>query len=92
MNTTALSNWLEIDLAAIRSNVRELRRISGVKVMAIVKANGYGHGIVEASIAALQGGAASLGVGRIEEALVITSGGRGSSAVGFRLYPAPEGG
>jgi len=75
MNTTALSNWLEIDLSAIRSNVRELRRISGVKVMAIVKANGYGHGIVEASVAALQGGAASLGVGRIEEALVLRAAG-----------------
>ena len=75
MNTTALSNWLEIDLSAIRSNVRELRRISGVKVMAIVKANGYGHGIVETSVAALQGGAASLGVGRIEEALVLRAAG-----------------
>ncbi len=75
MNTTALSNWVEIDLSAIRSNVRELRRISGVKVMAIVKANGYGHGIVEASIAALQGGAASLGVGRIEEALALRAAG-----------------
>ncbi len=75
MDTAALSNWLEIDLDAIRSNVRELGRISGVKVMAIVKANGYGHGIVKAGVAALQGGADWLGVARIEEALVLRAAG-----------------
>ena len=75
MNTAPLSNWLEIDLDAIRSNVGELRRISGVKVMAIVKANGYGHGIIEAGTAALQGGADWLGVARIEEALALRAAG-----------------
>ena len=75
MNTAALSNWLEIDLAAIRSNVSELCRISGVKVMAIVKANGYGHGLIQAAKAALQGGAAWLGVARIEDALVLREAG-----------------
>ena len=75
MDTAALSNWLEIDLDAIRGNVRELRRISGVMVMAVVKANGYGHGIVEAGVAALQGGADYLGVARIEEALVLRAAG-----------------
>ncbi len=71
MDTAAYSTWLEIDLEAIRANLRELRRISGVKVMAVVKANGYGHGIVEAGQAALQGGANWLGVARIEEALAL---------------------
>jgi alanine racemase len=71
MDTAAYSTWLEIDLDAIRQNLRELRRISGVQVMAIVKANGYGHGIVEAGRAALQGGANWLGVARIDEALVL---------------------
>lgn len=75
MNTAAFSNWLEIDLAAIRSNVRELGRISGVKVMAIVKANGYGHGLIQTAKAALQGGAAWLGVARIEDALILREAG-----------------
>jgi alanine racemase len=71
MDTSAYSTWLEIDCDAIRTNLRELRRISGRPVMAVVKANGYGHGIVEAGRAALQGGASWLGVARIEEALVL---------------------
>lgn len=75
MDTAAYSNWLEIDLDAIRGNVRELRRISGVKIMAIVKANGYGHGMIQAGRAAIQGGAEWLGVGRIEEALALRAAG-----------------
>jgi len=41
--------WAEIDLNAIAHNARELRRRTdpGAKVMAVVKANGYGHGAVE---------------------------------------------
>jgi alanine racemase len=57
MDTSAYSTWLEIDCDAIRTNLRELRRISARPVMAVVKANGYDHGIVEAGRAALQGGA-----------------------------------
>lgn len=79
MDITATSTWLEIDLEAIRSNVRELRKISESRVMAVVKANGYGHGIVEAGRAALQGGASWLGVARIEEALSLRAAGISSS-------------
>ncbi len=75
MNTAAYSTWLEIDLSAIRQNVGELCRISGVTVMAVVKANGYGHGMVEVGRAALQGGAGWLGVARIEEALALRAAG-----------------
>jgi alanine racemase len=63
--------WLEIDLAAIRHNVHHLTQISARPVMAIVKANAYGHGLVETARAALQGGAAWLGIARLEEALVL---------------------
>jgi alanine racemase len=75
MDITATSTWLEIDLEAIRHNIRELRRISQSPVMAVVKANGYGHGLVEAGRAALEGGAAWLGVARIDEALGLRSAG-----------------
>lgn len=75
MDSASSSTWLEIDLEAIRHNVRELRRISGRPLMAVVKANGYGHGLVEAGRAALQGGAAWLGVARIEEALPLRAAG-----------------
>ena len=61
--------WLEIDLENIRHNVRCYTRLVGpsCQVMAVVKADGYGHGAVEVSRAALQAGATRLGVALVEE-------------------------
>lgn len=64
-----MSNWLEIDLKAIENNVRFLRQYAGVQIMAVVKANGYGHGAIATARAAIRGGATWFGVARIEEAL-----------------------
>jgi len=60
--------WAEVDLRAIAHNVRELRRITKpeARLMAAVKANAYGHGMVEVAKAVLQNGADELGVARIE--------------------------
>ncbi|WP_067197679.1 alanine racemase [Microbacterium sp. XT11] len=58
-----------IDLDAIADNVRHLRRLTGVQVIAVVKANAYGHGAAAAAVAALSGGATRLGVAEIPEAL-----------------------
>jgi alanine racemase len=61
-----------IDLGAIRDNVAALRRhVSGTALMAVVKADAYGHGIVPAATAALAGGADWLGVIRVGEALTL---------------------
>ena len=62
-------SWLEINLNTIRRNVRELLRISQTELMAVVKANGYGHGDSEIAKASLSAGASWLGVARFEEAL-----------------------
>jgi alanine racemase len=67
--------WLEIDLSAIQHNIRRLAEISARPVMAIVKANAYGHGLLETARAALQGGARWLGVARLEEALALREAG-----------------
>lgn len=63
--------WAEIDLDALCSNVREIRRITNprAEIMAIVKANGYGHGVEQVSRAALKSGAGWLGVSLLQEAL-----------------------
>ncbi|MFD0713750.1 alanine racemase [Paenibacillus sp. GCM10027626] len=63
--------WAEIDLAAIRHNVHEFRcrMAASCRFMAVVKADGYGHGAVEAAKAALDAGADYLGVALIDEAL-----------------------
>ncbi len=59
-----------IDLAALRSNVRALRdRAPGAALMAVVKADAYGHGMVPCARAARQAGAAWLGTATPHEAL-----------------------
>lgn len=65
--------WAEVDLKAIAHNIRELRRIknSNSRLMAVVKANGYGHGSVEVARCALDNGAEILGVARIHEAILL---------------------
>ncbi len=61
----------EIDLDSIGHNVSEFRRLLGpdVQIMAVVKADGYGHGAVETARKALQAGASRLGVALLEEGL-----------------------
>ena len=60
-----------IDLDAYESNLKELARLAGSDkaLMAIVKANAYGHGAVECATAAIEAGCTQLGVARIDEAL-----------------------
>jgi len=65
-----------IDLGAISRNVAHLRATIGTRhTMAVVKANGYGHGGIESARAALAGGADWLGVADIEEALALRAAG-----------------
>ena len=59
---------VEVDLDAIRHNVRALKP-AGAELMAVVKANGYGHGDVPVARAALEAGATWLGVALVEEGL-----------------------
>jgi len=69
--------YLEIDLGAIAHNVRTIRRIVGpqVRVLAIVKANAYGHGAVEVSKASLEAGASLLCVAIPQEAVELREAG-----------------
>ncbi len=61
-----------VDLAAIQHNVQVLRDHAGSsQVMAVVKADGYGHGASHVARAALAAGAAEIGVATIEEALAL---------------------
>lgn len=70
------SAWVTVDAGAIRDNVAALVRRSGpAQVMAVVKADGYGHGLVTAARAALAGGAAWLGVAQLNEALALRAAG-----------------
>jgi alanine racemase len=67
--------WLEINLGAIRRNIQRIHEITGKPVMAVVKANAYGHGLIEVSRAAEQAGVLALCVARIEEGLKLRANG-----------------
>jgi alanine racemase len=60
---------LRVDLSAITYNARRLAEIAGVPLMAVIKADAYGHGAEMVARAALDGGAAALGVATVGEAL-----------------------
>ncbi|HRA54296.1 MAG TPA: alanine racemase [Thermoflexales bacterium] len=60
---------LRVDLGAITHNARRLAEIAGVPLMAVIKADAYGHGAEMVARAALDGGAAALGVATVGEAL-----------------------
>lgn len=73
--TTAHPTWIEIDLSAVASNCAHIIRDTGTPLMAIVKAEAYGHGAVEVSRAAIEGGANWLGVARFGEARALRQNG-----------------
>ncbi|MCK5541510.1 MAG: alanine racemase [Desulfobacterales bacterium] len=63
--------WTEINLGAIRHNTQTLKKTlsKNVKLMAVVKADGYGHGAINVARVALKNGATWLGVARLSEAI-----------------------
>ncbi len=79
----------EVDLNAIAHNVSELRRITSpaARVMAVVKANAYGHGFKEVARKALQNGAENLGVARVDEGIQLRKAGFDAPVLIFGYTP-----
>lgn len=69
--------WAEIDLEHIAYNIKEVQSIlpTHTQIMAVVKANAYGHGAVEVAHKALQSGANALAVALLEEAIELREAG-----------------
>jgi len=68
--------WVEIDLGAVRENIAALIEVaSPAAVLAVVKADGYGHGAAPVARAALEAGAAWLGVALVEEGVELREAG-----------------
>src|SRR5690625_4753884 len=69
--------WVEIDLNAIRHNMNQIRKVlpNSSKIMAVVKANGYGHGMIQIAQTAIESGASAIAVALLEEALEIRKSG-----------------
>jgi alanine racemase len=81
-----------ISISAFRRNLESVRAYvgNGVKIMAVVKANAYGHGAIELSMESSRLGAEYLGVARLEEALELRDAGITNSILVFEITPAPR--
>jgi alanine racemase len=84
--------WAEIDLAALRYNLTELRRVigPGVDIMAVVKAEGYGHGATEIAKAACEWGVNWLGVALPEEGIALRRAGITAPILVFAVLQADQ--
>ena len=82
--------YLEIDLDALAFNVRSIKKKLGksVNMLAVVKADGYGHGAYPVSRVVLENGADSLGVAIVEEGVELRE--KGVKAPIVNLYPEPH--
>ena len=69
--------WVEVDRSAIQYNVMQTKRLlsNGCRLMAVVKADAYGHGAVEVAKAACSAGASYLGVATVNEAIELREAG-----------------
>src|ERR1700758_1213300 len=80
-----------VDLDAITGNVAALcERVRGSQVMAVVKADGYGHGMLPAARAALAGGAGWLGTADLTEALALRAAGLEEPVLCLMAMGEPE--
>ncbi|MFE6163890.1 alanine racemase [Streptomyces sp. NPDC056486] len=86
--TAPLRARAEIDLAALRANVRTLRaHAPGAAFMAVVKADAYGHGMVPCAKAAIEAGATWVGAATPEEALALRAAGIGGRVMCWLWTP-----
>ena len=85
-----LRAWAEIDLDAVRSNVREALSLLGPNrnLLAVVKADAYGHGILQTSLAAAEAGAKWLGVATATEGINLRKAGV-AAAIALICAPCP---
>jgi alanine racemase len=83
------TKWADVDARAISHNTGLVKQLVGpsTAVMAVVKANGYGHGAVPAARAALAGGATWLGVSSVQEGIELRKAGIAASILNLGYTP-----
>ena len=79
-----------VDVGAIRRNTARLRELTGVAMIAVVKADGYGHGMVPSARAAREGGAEWLGVATLDEALALREAGDSGPILAWLTVPGED--
>lgn len=82
------ATWAEVDVAAIRENAAWLKaQAAAPALLAVVKADGYGHGMLAAARAAIDGGADWLGVALVEEGAALRAAGIDTAVLLFTEPP-----
>jgi alanine racemase len=79
-----------VNLTSIKSNIAFLNAKAGVDLMAVVKADAYGHGLVPVAKAALDGGASWLGVALLEEAITLREAGITAPILAWLVPPGSD--
>jgi len=79
-----------IDLDRIKANIKHLIELSDTSVMAVVKADAYGHGLVPVAQAALDAGASALGVALLEEAITLRKAGITAPILAWLVPPGSD--
>lgn len=88
MSSASTRAWARVDLGAIRANVATLRRSAPTaELMAVVKADAYGHGLIPVAAAAREAGAAWLGVALLEEAIALREAGDAGPILAWLAVP-----
>ena len=82
--------WMQVDLEAVAYNVRQIKEIVGpqVRIMAVLKADAYGHGALAVARTALNNGAAACAVASVNEAITLREGGIGAPILVLGYTPA----
>ena len=87
-----MSNRAEavVDLEAIAANVKKLKATAGTELMAVVKADAYGHGLVPVANCAISAGATWLGVALVEEAHALRAAGITAPILAWLIPPGSD--
>ena len=79
-----------VDLSAIKHNVELLKKTAGTKLLAVVKADAYGHGLIPVAKAAISAGADYLGVALLEEAIALREAGIEAPILAWLVQPGSD--
>ena len=79
-----------VDLSAIKFNIAAIKKKTEANILAVVKADAYGHGLVPVAKAALDAGASMLGVALLEEAVTLRKAGIAAPILAWLLQPGSD--
>ena len=87
-----MSNRAEflIDLSALSNNISKIKKQCDSEVLAVVKADAYGHGLIRVASAALKAGATWLGVALLEEAIALRESGIEAPILAWLVSPGSD--